>query len=640
MRTKRIISFGVVAAVIGGGAFLVLQPAPPEPIATLRATKATVRSEVSAQGTVQPAKVVALNFSGQGRVTAVNVAPGDLVQAGQVLAVIDDAAAKLEAKGKRSALASLERKLAALKRSGSLDAENGASQVAQSSVQANADRSLADTAEALQGQTIETADARLASAQAQAASDEAIRVADQNRLNAAQAKLDGYITKRNDLQVVLDVAKATTATARSGRDGTRPQIEAAQAKVTTLTAAREDARRAVEKAQADLDRLRAANPDAAAAGVIYSDKAVVDAREKNNQAERDLAAAEAVAAEVQRSFDPNVDALAQAETAQATAQGKFDTADANVISQTANVETLQKNLETATEAARKSQDNVGLVIKTNAADIAKEKQSVRQSAATARQSAAAKVAADKQRRLRDLGTRPLEILNAQADVDTAKRELEQVNEKFSQFTIRAPFGGMISGVNVKVGEQSTQTSSLPGVNSTTAPPAAPLTMIDASMLSVRVGFPDVDAAKVIVGQKTAVRLDALADLDLEGTVISVEPAPIVINNVSTTYVRVSLSKRPENLRVGMSGNVRVIISETPDALVIPASALNEDQGVLRVRKAVPKKGSVLDGKPTTENTKIVDVEVKTGDRADGNVQILSGLSDGDVIVAPLVEGAA
>ncbi len=62
--------------------------------ATTRVQRGTVTAAVSAAGTLQPAQTRGLAFSDDGTVTEVRVRPGDQVTAGQVLARIDDTAAR------------------------------------------------------------------------------------------------------------------------------------------------------------------------------------------------------------------------------------------------------------------------------------------------------------------------------------------------------------------------------------------------------------------------------------------------------------------------------------------------------------------------------------------------------------------
>lgn len=78
-----------------------------EPVAlrTVIVEQGTATVTVTATGTVQAAQTLDLNFGSAGRVERVNVTVGDTVEAGQVLARIDDTAAQQQLAGAQSTLA-------------------------------------------------------------------------------------------------------------------------------------------------------------------------------------------------------------------------------------------------------------------------------------------------------------------------------------------------------------------------------------------------------------------------------------------------------------------------------------------------------------------------------------------------------
>ena len=88
----------VIAAVIAGAAIWVANPfgATATALVTAQATTGTVVSSVSISGSVASSAVNELDFGTPGTVTAVNVAPGDKVAVGQVLATIDDSAQQVQ----------------------------------------------------------------------------------------------------------------------------------------------------------------------------------------------------------------------------------------------------------------------------------------------------------------------------------------------------------------------------------------------------------------------------------------------------------------------------------------------------------------------------------------------------------------
>lgn len=88
----------LVAVLIAAAAFWFVKPFGTEAttLVTAQATTGTVVSSVSIAGSVASSAIEELSFGTSGTVTAVNVAPGDKVTAGEVLATIDDSALQVQ----------------------------------------------------------------------------------------------------------------------------------------------------------------------------------------------------------------------------------------------------------------------------------------------------------------------------------------------------------------------------------------------------------------------------------------------------------------------------------------------------------------------------------------------------------------
>jgi multidrug efflux pump subunit AcrA (membrane-fusion protein) len=111
----------VVIAAAGATTWFATRPAVAQPTRRLvPATVTTLRQTVSSSGTIQPAQRSDLNFGVTGQVTAVNVAVGQQVAAGQTLATLQSASLQAAVAQANSSLASAQSKL-------SSDQSNGAS---------------------------------------------------------------------------------------------------------------------------------------------------------------------------------------------------------------------------------------------------------------------------------------------------------------------------------------------------------------------------------------------------------------------------------------------------------------------------------------------------------------------------------
>jgi macrolide-specific efflux system membrane fusion protein len=118
MRTRTIVLYSALAvAVVGAGglAYATIDSSGGSSTKTatrlVSATVGTVSQTVTATGTVQPASSYDLNFTNGGVLTAVKVKAGDKVTAGQVLATIDSAKAKVALETANANLAAAQQKL-------------------------------------------------------------------------------------------------------------------------------------------------------------------------------------------------------------------------------------------------------------------------------------------------------------------------------------------------------------------------------------------------------------------------------------------------------------------------------------------------------------------------------------------------
>lgn len=108
---------------------------------TVEVTAGTMSVTVGASGTIQPAQIADLDFAVSGRVTAVDVAVGDMVTAGQVLATVAPTSLEAQEAAAQQALSADEAKLSADQSSGA-----GTSEVASDEAQVASAQSQLTTA--------------------------------------------------------------------------------------------------------------------------------------------------------------------------------------------------------------------------------------------------------------------------------------------------------------------------------------------------------------------------------------------------------------------------------------------------------------------------------------------------------------
>jgi HlyD family secretion protein len=208
---------------------------------------------------------------------------------------------------------------------------------------------------------------------------------------------------------------------------------------------------------------------------------------------------------------------------------------------------------------------------------------------------------------------------AVASATQAQVAVASAQSNLDQATLQAPFAGVISAVNIVPGSASSGSSSSTSTTGTTTSSSA-FSMLDRSTLHVDLTLSESDVAKVALGQKVALTIDALKAWTAQGVVSYIAPAATITNGVVTYAVRVSFPGSDDRVKVGMTANMVITTAEHANVLLVPASALLPKGAGYSVK--VPS----ADGKTTNE------VVVKVGLTDGTNTEILSGLKLGDKVV--------
>jgi len=138
---------------------------------------------------------------------------------------------------------------------------------------------------------------------------------------------------------------------------------------------------------------------------------------------------------------------------------------------------------------------------------------------------------------------------------------------------------------------------------------------------VVMAYTETDASSIAPGQKVRLTFDAVPDLELTGSVLSVSPTATAISGVISYYVTVVLPTGDPRLKSGMTAQAEVLTKEIPGVLAVPSAAVRTQNGTSVV--------TVLDSDGTQRT-----VTVQTGATGDGKTQILSGVTEGQQVVLP------
>lgn len=183
-------------------------------------------------------------------------------------------------------------------------------------------------------------------------------------------------------------------------------------------------------------------------------------------------------------------------------------------------------------------------------------------------------------------------------------------------------GGASSGSTGSVSSTTGSTSSDQGTSSSSdisssyESVAFTIAKQDNAMLVVNVD--ELDILSVEEGQTASITLDALEDETFEGTVTRVAQTASS-GNGSTKYEVEITVPMDDNMRIGMSASATIQVSEAEDTLTIPMTALQQRGDETFVYTT--EEDGTLSG----------EVTVETGLSDGTNVEITSGLEEGDTV---------
>jgi HlyD family secretion protein len=304
--------------------------------------------------------------------------------------------------------------------------------------------------------------------------------------------------------------------------------------------------------------------------------------------------------------------LRQAEIALNQAQQAYnkikDQPDAGMFPQAAELERATSSYEVAKAQAAKTEEPA------TQAQLAQGLNQIAQAQSGLRQAQAQVVNA--QNSLSDLLKGP-----KQEDIDIARAQLKQAQlsqlqaeHALANAQLVAPFDGVISQLNVKQGEQST--NGLPAV-----------VLTDLNGFTMKVLVDEIDVRQVAVGQSVRLSIDALPDAEITGKVTKISPSAANVNNVVAYEVTIVPDPTDEPLRAGMSATAIITTAEVDDAVLIPNRyiTLDRDTGKAYVYKLVNNQPALQ--------------EIELGLRNERESQVLAGLDAGDTIALVTQSGA-
>jgi HlyD family secretion protein len=220
----------------------------------------------------------------------------------------------------------------------------------------------------------------------------------------------------------------------------------------------------------------------------------------------------------------------------------------------------------------------------------------------------------------------LDLSVARSKLVQATTSLERARERMEDTVITAPVQGIILQKYIERGQIIASGVSNVGGGTPIADIAA---MRD---VYVEAGIDEIDIGKMEVGQRATIRAEAYPDQVYEGEVVRIAPEARVEQNVTLFDVVVGVANSDMNLKSGMNAMVEIVIVDQPDLLTIPIAALQKPGAAADVPESGARGPVVL----VKNGGSFEPREIRIGRTDQRVVEILEGLSEGEVLGIPMV----
>lgn len=589
-KRKKIIIWTIVAVLIVGGIVIAsLNGKPKVEYNTATALMGDLTQTVSETGTIKPEKELDLNFAAAGRIAVVNVKIGDTVTGGTVLAELDKSDLLIKLKEAQARLSIARAQLSKL--------VSGASTEDKAVAQANYESALKD---------LETTNVKTQEAVNQAEKDS------QNINNSSSKAV-------SQARTTLDNAKKTYQKAIDNKQNSL--ITSLQNKLPVASTGLD----AINRYLLDVD-ISGSFSKKNSSYLALTNTTYNSAKNLLNLAQSDVPTAANTEVSYQRAIsalNESLRALTYCFSALESSidspnftQTEIDAAKATISAQqtavSAAITTLEANKQAWDDAVIAYETNVNAASAaldeaiTKTANALTNALSNREQLMSAAQSRLSVAKAQLNKTLAK--ARVEDVMLEQGQVRQAEANVDLINNQISNNRIIAPNDGVITKIAYQAGEQA-------------VPGQAVIGMIANNNFSIEIDVSETDIAKVKIGNKASVYLDAFGeDVEFEALVNFVEPAETIIQGV--TYYKVKISFTPSGereIKSGMTATAKIITDSRQNIVMIPARAVIEQANIKIVK--------------TLKDQVVKENQVQLGMSGDnGLVEVISGIASGEEVI--------
>lgn len=157
----------------------------------------------------------------------------------------------------------------------------------------------------------------------------------------------------------------------------------------------------------------------------------------------------------------------------------------------------------------------------------------------------------------------------QYDVQQQKLSLQQAQQTYDNYFVRAPYDGIVGRIPVNIYGQASGGTVI-------------ATIVGKQKIAT-ISLDEVDAARVEPGQPVNITFDAIDNFTATGTVSQIDQVGTVTQGVVSYNVKISINSTDSRIKPGMSVNTTIITNEKDNVITVPSAAIKTQGGISYVQ---------------------------------------------------------
>lgn len=216
------------------------------------------------------------------------------------------------------------------------------------------------------------------------------------------------------------------------------------------------------------------------------------------------------------------------------------------------------------------------------------------------------------------------IAQRKSALQNARDNYQDALDTLNDYTVRAPFDGVIARIEAK--------------NASQASPSTVLATLLTKAKIAEVSLNEVDVSKVAIGQKATLTFDAVESLTIAGTVSEVDMIGATNQGVVTYAVKITFLTEDDRIKSGMSVSASIVTNVRQDVLAVPNGAVHQTNGTASIDTL---EDVALDATSMSTGVSSATLPqakpVTIGISNDQFTEIREGLKEGDVIIVRTIQ---